>query len=118
MKKLLYFMLLFIIITLTACGSKQYLVSFDSNGGEEIESVYVNLGQRAPAPKEITKEGHTLIGWFYGSEMWSFTNNHVTENITLTAKWQINDYTITFDTDGGSKVESITQENLCIYMHE
>ena len=94
MKKLLCFILMFFVISLVSCADVQCLVSFDSNGGEEIESVYVNLGQRASAPKEITKEGHTLIGWFYGREMWSFTNNYVTENITLTAKWQINEYTI------------------------
>ena len=32
------------------------------------------------------------------------------ENITITAKWTINQYTITFDTAGGSAVASITQD--------
>ncbi|MFR3993092.1 MAG: InlB B-repeat-containing protein [Angelakisella sp.] len=31
-------------------------------------------------------------------------------DLTLTAKWQINQYTITFDTAGGSEVPSITQD--------
>lgn len=32
------------------------------------------------------------------------------ENMTLTAQWRINQYTITFDTDGGSAIAPITQD--------
>ena len=32
-------------------------------------------------------------------------------NITLTAVWQINSYTITFNTDGGSKIQSVVVEH-------
>jgi len=30
--------------------------------------------------------------------------------MTITALWEINQYTITFDTDGGTEVASITQD--------
>ena len=32
------------------------------------------------------------------------------ENMTITAKWKVNQYTITFDTNGGSEITPITQD--------
>ena len=32
------------------------------------------------------------------------------ENVTITAKWKVNQYTITFDTNGGSEIAPITQD--------
>ena len=32
------------------------------------------------------------------------------ENMTITAKWKVNSYTITFDTAGGSEIAPITQD--------
>ena len=83
-------------------------VTFQSEGGSEVAS-QIRANTPADRPADPTKEGYTFIGWYNGESEWNF-ETPVTEKLTLTAKWQINRYTITFDTAGGSEVPSITQD--------
>ena len=83
-------------------------VTFQSEGGSEVAS-QIRANTPAAQPDNPTKEGHTFIGWYKGEEKWNFADA-VTEAMTLTAKWQLNQYTITFDTAGGSEVAPITQD--------
>jgi len=85
-----------------------YTVTFQSEGGSEVAS-QIRANTPAAQPDNPTKEGHTFIGWYNGESEWNF-ETPVTADLTLTAKWQINRYTITFDTAGGSEVPSITQD--------
>ncbi len=85
-----------------------YTVTFQSEGGSEVAS-QIRANTPADQPADPTKEGYTFIGWYKGEEKWNFADA-VTEALTLTAKWQLNQYTITFDTAGGSEVPSITQD--------
>ena len=85
-----------------------YTVTFQSEGGSEVAS-QIRANTPATQPDNPTKEGHTFIGWYSGESEWDF-ETPVTADLTLTAKWQINRYTITFDTAGGSEVPSITQD--------
>jgi uncharacterized repeat protein (TIGR02543 family) len=61
-----------------------------------------------------TRNGYTFVGWYENAE---FTGSAVTQitlgsigNKTFFAKWTINQYTITFDSNGGSTVSAITQD--------
>ena len=83
-------------------------VNFDSNGGSTIESQTVAYGKTL-TPVIPTKSGYTFAGWYLGDTKYDFAAP-VTENLTLTAKWTTNTYTITFDTDGGSEIDPITQD--------
>ena len=83
-------------------------VTFLSDG-EHTAPPQIRANAPADQPADPTKEGYTFIGWYKGEEKWNFADA-VTEAMTLTAKWQINRYTITFDTAGGSEVPSITQD--------
>lgn len=85
-----------------------YTVTFQSEGGSEV-AFQIRANAPAARPADPTKEGHTFIGWYNGESEWNF-ETPVTEKLTLTAKWQINRYTITFDTAGGSEVAPITQD--------
>ena len=85
-----------------------YTVTFQSEGGSEVAS-QIRANTPAAQPDNPTKEGHTFIGWYKGEEKWNFADA-VAKALTLTAKWQLNRYTITFDTAGGSEVPSITQD--------
>lgn len=85
-----------------------YTVTFQSEGGSEVAS-QIRANTPAGRPADPTKEGYTFIGWYNGESEWNF-ETPVTEKLTLTAKWQINRYTITFDTAGGSEVAPITQD--------
>lgn len=83
-------------------------VTFQSEGGSEVAS-QIRANTPADQPADPTKEGYTFIGWYNGEEKWNFADAVATD-LTLTAKWQVNQYTITFDTAGGSEVPSITQD--------
>lgn len=85
-----------------------YTVTFQSEGGSEVAS-QIRANTPAARPADPTKEGYTFIGWYNGESEWDF-ETPVTPDLTLTAKWQLNQYTITFDTAGGSEVPSITQD--------
>ena len=83
----------------------QYTIAFDTNGGSEIAPITQDYGTEITAPDNPTREGYTFIGWDRDiPEIMS------AENITVTAQWEINRYTITFDTAGGSDIAPITQD--------
>ena len=86
-------------------------VTFLSDG-ESAAPSQIRANTPADQPADPTKEGYTFIGWYNGESKWDFETpvTAVTADLTLTAKWQINRYTITFDTAGGSEVPSITQD--------
>ena len=86
-----------------------YTVTFDTNGGSAVESQTVAYGGQAAAPAAPAKPGYTFAGWERDGKAYDFTAP-VTANMTLTARWTANQYTITFDTDGGSAIEPITQD--------
>lgn len=85
------------------------IVTFDSNGGSDVSSQDIIKDEKASEPTTPTKEGYSFEGWYNDDTKYDFATP-VTENITLTAKWTINQYTITFDTDGGSEIAAITQD--------
>ena len=87
----------------------QYTISFESNGGNLINSITDDYGVNLTNPSP-TKVGHTFAGWFTDVGLTqTFTMTTMpASNLTLYAKWTINQYTITFETNGGSSITSIT----------
>ena len=83
----------------------QYTIAFDTNGGSEIAPITQDYGTEITAPDNPTREGYTFIGWDRDIPV-----TMPAENITVTAQWEINRYTITFDTAGGSDIAPITQD--------
>ena len=83
----------------------QYTITFDTNGGSEIAPITQDYGTNITAPADPTREGYTFIGWDRDIPV-----TMPAENITVTAQWEINRYTITFDTAGGSEIAPITQD--------
>lgn len=82
-----------------------YTVTFDSYGGTPVPPAQeVEYGLTAtkpdPAPE---KTGYTFDGWYLGDEKYDFSAA-VEQNITLTAKWTQNTYTVTFDPNGGNEL--------------
>ena len=86
-----------------------YTVTFDTDGGSEVKSQTVAYGGQAAVPAAPAKPGYTFAGWYLDGKAYDF-DAPVTENLTLTANWTVNQYTITFDTDGGSAIAPITQD--------
>ena len=83
----------------------QYTITFDTNGGSEITPITQDYGTAITAPANPTREGYTFIGWDK-----EIPTTMPAENMTVTAQWEINQYKITFDTNGGSEIAPITQD--------
>ena len=83
----------------------QYTITFDTAGGSAVASITQDYGTAITAPADPTREGYTFIGWDR-----EIPANMPAENVTLTAQWEINRYTVTFDTNGGSEIAPITQD--------
>ena len=66
----------------------RFTVTFNTVGGSEIPAQTVCRDRRVTEPEAPIKEGDTFIGWFNGETAWNFETDTVTENITLTARWQ------------------------------
>ena len=70
-------------------------VTFDSNGGGEVESQTIQQGQQVQRPADPVKEGYTFIGWYdkndldnkyYNMPEWNFRYS-VTKDMVLVAQW-------------------------------
>ena len=83
----------------------QYTITFDTNGGSEIAPITRDYGTKITAPDNPTRKGYTFKGWDK-----EIPETMPAENITVKAQWEINQYTITFDTNGGSEIAPITQD--------
>ena len=86
-----------------------YTITFNSNGGSEVAPISANYNDVVTKPTDPTKEGHTFMGWFSDTELQvEFTFNTMpVGGVTLYAKWQVNPYTITFNTNGGLAIEPL-----------
>ncbi len=92
-------------LTITANWTiNQYTVSFNSNGGSAVESITQDYNTAVMAPVDPTREGYTFNGWSPAVPSVMPLNG-----LTCEAQWTPKQYTITFDSKGGSAVESITQ---------
>ena len=83
----------------------QYTITFDTNGGSEIAPITQDYGTEITAPADPTRKGYTFKGWDK-----EIPETMPAENMTVKAQWEINQYTITFDTNGGSEIAPITQD--------
>ena len=83
----------------------QYTIAFDTNGGSEIAPITQDYGTAITAPADPTRKGYTFKGWDK-----EIPETMPADNITVKAQWEINQYTIAFDTNGGSEIAPITQD--------
>jgi len=91
-----------------------YTITYDLNGGEDPGNpASYTVETETFSLKEPTKNGYTFRGWICDGQ------TEPTKTVTIakgtkgalayTADWSINQYTITFDTAGGSEIVPITQ---------
>ena len=86
-------------------NANQYTITFDTNGGSDIAPITQDYGAEITAPDNPTRKGYTFKGWDK-----EIPETMPAENITVKAQWEINQYTIAFDTNGGSEIAPITQD--------
>ena len=76
--------------------------TFDPGNGESIFTQTIDRGEKFTKPTSTPeKKGYTFIGWYNGDEEYIFSTVP-TGDVTLTAKWNINQYTVQFVSDYGS----------------
>ena len=83
----------------------QYTVTVKPENGKADITITQDYGTAITAPADPTREGYQFNGWDK-----AFPTTMPAENLTITAKWKVNSYTITFDTTGGSEIAPITQD--------
>ncbi len=95
---LIVFSIMIIAIMTTvfvACGEIEPMmitITFDSNGGSEVASITIEVGAPITLPANPTKSGYIFSGWYIDSaliEGFDEDAAQVIENITLYAKWNI-----------------------------
>lgn len=95
-----------VVVGILLFGKKDpilYEVTFNADNGTKVEVQQVEEGNTASIPVEPKKEGHTFLYWSYNNKEFDFTTK-ITEDIELIAKYEINEYVITFNSNGGSSV--------------
>ena len=102
-------------VTFTSCEQEEnkaiptFTVRFDSKGGTPTpQEQTVKEGSKINKPADPTRENFNFVGWAKAdnetSALWNFETETVTGDIMLFARWAINTYLVTFDSDGGSAV--------------
>ena len=87
-----------------------YTVTFNANGGTAVKAQSVASGAKASKPADPTKAGHAFKGWYTDkslTEAYDF-GSAVRSDLTLYAKWEANEYTVTFVSNGGTSVAKQT----------
>ena len=80
-----------------------YAVTFNGNGGTPTAGQSVDYGGTVTKPADPTKTGHTFEGWYADAGLtsaYNFAAPMGAANMTLYAKWAVNDYTVTYDGNG------------------
>ncbi len=78
--------------------------TFDPGNGEPTVTKFIDNDKNSKFTElvpEPIKENYTFAGWYNGDEKFDFTTVP-TGDVTLTAKWDINKYTVQFVSDYGS----------------
>ena len=88
-----------------------YTVTFNSNEGSAVSAQTIDHGSTASQPDDPTRQGHTFGGWYTDNTTFQNTfdfDTPITSDTTLYAGWDINTYTVTFDSNEGSALDPQT----------
>ena len=109
MRKRVVFLTLILSICLifaTGCsdGVSHLTIRFDSNDGTQITELQVKSGEKLSRPENPVKEHYVFGGWYNGDTEWVFETDTVEKDMTLTAKWTPEVYSVTFKNYDGTEL--------------
>lgn len=106
--------LLIIVFVVSFALNGGFIITFDTDGGSEVTFQKIGYGDFVEEPTGVTKPGYELNGWMTSddetlAEVWEFSVDTVTSDMTLVASWTPASITVKFDLDGGNVngIESI-----------
>ncbi len=84
-----------------------YTVTYQTNGGSSVTSQTIKYYSTATAPT-TTYYGYTFVGWYSNEALTTLYNfnSPITADITLYAKWSVDSYAVTFNSNGGTTVNT------------
>lgn len=86
--------------TKTPTAPIKHTITFNSNGGTAVRTLYVVKGTVPTRPANPTRSGYTFAGWYLNGVLYGF-NKGLYDNITLVAKWNpvqvIDKYTVAYE---------------------
>ena len=91
-------------------GQATVNIYFNADGGSIVNTITIPINTTANKPLDPIKTGYTFDNWYKETTLtnvFNFNTEQVASNITLYAKWNINQYTVSFDSNGGSAVSSL-----------
>ena len=103
-------------------SSDSYTIAFDSNGGTgAMDDAAAEIGKSMNLPaSSFTRTGYTFDGWnteadgsgtsYADGQNVGGLSETAGSTVTLYAQWKVNQYTITFDTNGGNTLFPLTQD--------
>jgi len=83
------------------CPANQYTITFDTAGGSYIAPITQGSGTAVTAPANPSKSGFVFAGWDI-----EILETMPAENITITAKWTVNTYTVKWVNYDGKELET------------
>jgi len=101
-----------LVIFLVSCnlfGPDAFKVMFECNGGSAVAGQKAVKGSLLVEPKDPVKANYVFAGWFIDSEFslqWNFSSDKVAKELTLHAKWDLDGYTVSYFSHGGTAVPS------------
>ena len=109
MRKRVVFLTLILSICLifaTGCSDdvSHLTIRFDSNDGTQITELQVKSGEKLSRPENPVKEHYVFGGWYNGDTEWVFETDTVEKDMTLTAKWTPEVYSVTFKNYDGTEL--------------
>ena len=86
-------------------GIDQHTITFNTNGGSTIAPITQDYGTSVTAPADPTRTGYTFAGWDA-----AIPTTMPATDMTITAAWTINQYTLTFLNNDGTVLSALTQD--------
>ena len=106
-------LVLAVILVVLFLKQAKVVVTFDTDGGTKVEEKTIKKGEKITLPT-TAKTGYNFLGWYIDNKK---VENSVVikKNTTIKAKWEkiredAKTMVITFDSNGGSKVDPLTVE--------
>ena len=102
------------------CGcnllSKEYTITFKNDDGTVLNEQQIKKDGKIEVPETPSKEGYTFLGWYLNEEQWNFADSTVSDNIALTARFEINQYTLIIKLNNGQDESGVLRGEFSVYI--